>query len=60
MEEDKINWVLVDQNIVCKPKGVEGINLEDPKIINKESVEKLWWRWLNRGSVEGAQSMNIL
>ena len=45
---DKIHrkWPLVDWKMVCKPKNVGGIGLQDPLDTNKAMGEKIWWKWI--------------
>lgn len=45
--ELKLKWVLVDWEIVCKPKRVGGLGLCDPETANKVMSAKIWWRWVN-------------
>ena len=32
--------------MVCKPKNVGGIGLQDPLDTNKAMGEKIWWKWI--------------
>ena len=42
----KQKWVLVDWEIVCRPKRAGGLGLRDLEIANKVLRAKIWWRWV--------------